>query len=118
MNKICEHCKEPMECDPTGRERLFCSDKCRQAAYRRRRGGGARRPRRQRVTIEVATLERFIIETWVAAGDGIGAAALLSFADHIQAPIDYLVIERAVERRQAETERARRGLDALLDFAL
>lgn len=39
---LCLRCGSPTEQHPDGRSKLYCSDKCRAAAYRARRRGASR----------------------------------------------------------------------------
>ena len=86
--------------DSTGRHKRYCSDKCKQAAYRDRNGASPR-SRKEKFTITTSGLERIIIETW-AAGDGQGAAALIDLGIRLLMPLNMLYIESQVEKRQAQ----------------
>ena len=121
MNKIkCANpqCRNETTEEHTGRHKRYCSDACRQAAYRDRKGASPRK-RKEVNTIYTSTLESFIIDTW-ASGDGQGAAAVMELAFKVGAPINMLYIESQVEKRQAQAQRDRdqlqRSLDALLTF--
>lgn len=83
----------------TGRHKKYCSDACKQAAYRDRHGSSPRQ-RREKFTITTSSLERIIIEFW-AAGDGRGASALMELGFRLLMPLDMLYIESQVEKRQA-----------------
>jgi hypothetical protein len=102
----------------TGRHKKYCSDKCKQAAYRDRKGASPRK-RREKFTLYTSTLERLIIDTW-AGGDGQGAAALMELGFKLCMPLDMLRIESQVEKAQAKArasqDNVQRSLDALLKF--
>lgn len=102
----------------TGRHKRYCSDACKQAAYRDRKGASPRK-RREKFTLYTSTLERLIIETW-ANGDGQGAAALMELGFKLCMPLDMLRIESQVEKAQAKArasqDNVQRSLDALLKF--
>lgn len=110
----CEVCANALGERGTRRQRRFCSDKCKQMAYRRRHS--ERTPRRRgRVVIDLATLENYIITSW-ANGDGPGAAALMAFAEHIHAKLDTLAIEKRVDAAHEQQAEIDKGMAALLNL--
>lgn len=121
MNKIkCSNpkCQNIALDEHTGRHKRYCSDACKQAAYRDRKGASPRK-RREKFTLYTSTLERLIIETW-AGGDGQGAAALMELGFKLAMPLNMLHIESQVEKLQAKAradqDSVNRSLDALLRF--
>jgi len=121
MNKIkCANpnCQGETTEEHTGRHKRYCSDACKQAAYRDRKGASPRK-RKEVNTVYTSTLEKMIIEFW-SSGDGAGANALMELAIRICAPINMLYIESQVEKNQAKARASQdsvnRSLDALLRF--
>ena len=101
MNKIkCAYsqCQNESTEEHTGRHKRYCSDKCKQAAYRDRKGSSPKK-RKEKFTITTSSLERIIIEVW-AGGDGVGAAALMDLGWRLAMPLDMQYIEKQVERTQ------------------
>ena len=84
-------CRNETTEEHTGRHKRYCSDKCKQAAYRDRKGASPRK-RKEVNTVYTSTLEKMIIEFW-SSGDGAGANALMELAIRIGAPINMLYIE-------------------------
>lgn len=111
-------CRNETTEEHTGRHKRYCSDACKQAAYRDRKGASHRK-RKEKFTLYTSTLERLIIETW-AGGDGQGAAALMELGFKLAMPLNMLHIESQVEKLQAKAradqDSVNRSLDALLRF--
>lgn len=93
-------CRNETTEEHTGRHKRYCSDACKQAAYRDRKGASPRK-RKEKFTLTTSGLERIIIETW-AGGDGQGAAALMELGFRLAMPLNMLYIESQVEKKQAQ----------------
>ena len=111
MGKVCDYCGHTITQSGSGRERKYCSDKCKQAAYRERSGG---EPKRKILnTVRTDTLEGRIA-LYEAQRRYDASEALRWLAQSIGAPISEAMISRRRSQVVAQLERESAGLNALL----
>lgn len=96
--KTCPICHEPVAQDGIGRRRLYCSDACKQTAYRSRHQH--KHPARQKNRREYNTVRTDKLENRIAFYEAqqryIEAEAIRWLASEISAPISDDEIRRAV----------------------
>ncbi len=101
MQPTCPQCSSPIHVIPGHRQRRYCSDQCKQTAYRRRHGKQARPTKREKEMVEKLTKLGKIQERWPHFG--FGTQRLLQ---EIQQKHGTILMEKVAERIQWERNQA------------